>query len=194
MKKRPLKRWLSVVVAVALGSFAIATLVLVASGLRDDIANADVALVLGSKVELDGTPSPRLRARLDRALELFRSGCFPSLIVSGGVGNEGYDEAAVMRDYLVSHGVPAERIILDSIGDTTFASARNTVRIARERNFRSVLVVSQYFHIPRSRLALKRFQIPVVHSAHAHFFEWRDVYSSVRETAGYVSYLLRRGD
>ena len=194
MKKRTLRRSLPIVAGIALCIFFAATLVLVVSGLRDDIAPADVALVLGSKVELDGTPSPRLRARLDRTLELFRGGSFPSVVVSGGVGKEGYDEAAVMRDYLVAHGVPAERIILDSHGDTTLASAQNIARIARERNFKSVFIVSQYFHIPRAKLALERCHFSVIHSAHAHFFEWRDVYSAARETAGYGSYLLRRFD
>ena len=194
MKKRTLRRSLLIVAGIALCIFFAATLVLVVSGLRDDIAPADVALVLGSRVELDGTPSPRLRARLDRTLELFRGGSFPSVVVSGGVGKEGYDEAAVMRDYLVAHGVPAERIILDSHGDTTLASAQNIARIARERNFKSVFIVSQYFHIPRAKLVLERCHFSVIHSAHAHFFEWRDVYSAARETAGYGSYLLRRFD
>ena len=192
MKKSALRRRLLIAAAIALGSFVTATLVLVACGLHDDIAHADVALVLGSKVELDGTPSPRLRTRLDRTLELFRGGWFSSILVSGGIGKEGYDEAVVMRDYLVSNGVPSGRIILDSHGDTTFASAKNTARIAKERDFKSVFVVSQYFHIPRARLALARCSVSVVHSAYAHFFEWRDIYSSARETAGYSSYLLRR--
>ena len=194
MKKRTFRQRLFIVVGVATCIFIVATLVLVASGLRDDIAPADVALVLGSKVEPDGTPSPRLRARLDRTLELFQDRLFPAIIVSGGVGKEGFDEAVVMRNYLAAHGVPAARIILDSHGDTTFASAKNTARIAEERNFQSVFVVSQYFHIPRARLALERCHISAVHSAHAHFFEWRDLYSSARETAGYASYLLRRYD
>ena len=77
---------------------------------------------------------------------------------------------------------------------TTFASAKNAAQISHQMGFKSVLVVSQYFHIPRSRLALERFQISSVHSAHAEFFEWRDVYSSLRETAGYAAYLLRRSN
>ena len=194
MNKRTLRRRLIIAAAVALASFVFATLVLVVSGLRDDIAHADVALVLGSKVELDGTPSVRLRARLDRTLELFCAGHFPAVIVSGGVGKEGYDEAAVMGDYLVSHGVPADQVILDSHGDTTFASALNTARIAKDRDFKTVFVVSQYFHIPRARLALSRCHVAEVHSAHAHFFEWRDIYSAARETVGYASYLLRSAD
>jgi uncharacterized SAM-binding protein YcdF (DUF218 family) len=58
----------------------------------------------------------------------------------------------------------------------------------------SVFVVSQYFHLPRARLALERFGISPVYSAHAHFFEWRDLYSSPRELAGYVRYYLRSYD
>ena len=192
MKKRTLKRRLLIAAAIALGIFMIAMFAIIASGLRDDIAHADVGLVLGNKVELDGTPSPRLRARLDRTLELFLDGFFPSIIVSGGFGKEGYDEAAVMRDYLVSHGVPDSQVVLDSHGDTTFASAVNTARLAKEQGFKSVFVVSQYFHIPRARLALGHCHVAEIHSAHAHFFEWRDIFSVPRDTVGYVSYFFRR--
>ncbi len=184
-------RRLFLVATIVLGAFVMAMLAIIVSGLRDDIAHADVGLVLGNKVELDGTPSPRLRARLDRTLDLFHGGYFPSVIVSGGFGKEGYDEAAVMADYLVSHGVPAAQVILDSHGDTTFASAVNTARISKERGFKSVFVVSQYFHIPRARLALTRCHITEIHSAHAHFFEWRDMFSVPRDTAGYASYYFR---
>lgn len=170
------------------------TAILVAAGLRDNIGKADAGLVLGSKVELDGTPSARLRARLDRTLELYNAGQFPKVITSGGVGKEGFDEAAVMRDYLVARGVPTEHVIVDSDGMTTFASARNMLQIARQQRIKSVLVVSQYFHIPRSRLALHRFGISTVYSAHARIFELRDIYSSFREFFGYLSYLFREYD
>lgn len=173
-------------------AFLLGTGCLVVAGLRDDLVAADVGLVLGSKVEFNGQPSARLAARLDRALELYRLGYFPYVITSGGFGKEGYDEAVVMRDYLVARGVPVDRVIVDGLGDNTFASAKNTRRIARERNFRSVMVVTQYFHISRSRLALRRFQIAEIHSAHARIYEVRDVTSSIREAVAYVAYLFRR--
>jgi hypothetical protein len=43
-------------------------------------------------------------------------------------------------------------------------------------------------------MALRRFGVPVVYSAHAHFFELRDLYSSPRELVGYVSYHFRHYD
>ncbi|EDY18076.1 protein of unknown function DUF218 [Chthoniobacter flavus Ellin428] len=189
-KLSPAKRLFLSLVAV-LGFLHLGTIVLVIAGLRDDLGHADVGLVLGSKVETNGTPSTRLRARLDRTLECYRAGYFPEIIVSGGIGKEGYDEAIVMRDYLVAHGLPGEHILLDNKGVTTFASARNTRDIAQQRNFHSVFVISQYFHLPRARLALHRFGFTTVYSAHAQYFELRDIYSAPRELFGYLSYCAR---
>ena len=194
MARSRIRRTLVFTLSVAVGLFALATGLLVLAGLNDHLGKADVALILGNKVDPDGAPSARLRARLDRALELYRAGYFPAMIASGSVGKEGFDEAKVMKDYLVARGVPAANVIVDSTGVTTFASARNTARISREQNFRSVLVVSQYFHVPRSRLALERFGIPVVYSARAHFFEWRDLYSCPRELLGYLRHFIRHYD
>jgi len=167
---------------------------LVSDGLSDDIKKADVALVLGNKVELNGEPSARLRARLDRALDLYRQGLVTFVIVSGATGQEGHDEAQVMADYLSKNGVPAQSIIRDSEGVTTEASAINTAAILKKKTLKSVIVVSQYFHISRSKLALRKAGVEDVYSAHAHIFELRDFYSIPRELAGYVSYWWRKFD
>ena len=187
MKKTWLKRALAAL-CVVLGLTLLGTGVLVVAGLRDEIGQADVGLVLGSKVEANGLPSNRLRARLDKALELRRAGKFQKIIVSGGTGVEGFDEAAVMRDYLVANDVASTDIIVDSGGITTFATARNALQISEKANFKSVLVISQYFHIPRCRLSLRRFGLTNVMPTST---EPRDVYSSFREFFAYLSYTIR---
>lgn len=188
---RSVTKTLLFILAAVVGSVLLGTVLLVVAGLRDDLGKADVALVLGNTVQPDGTPSARLRARLDKTLELYRAGYFPRIIVSGGVGKEGYDEAIVMRDYLIHHDIPADRIITDSAGATTYASAQNTRQIAQQQHFESVFIVSQYFHVPRSRLALQRFGFSTVHSAHANYVELRDLYSAPRELFGYLRYRFR---
>ena len=117
--------------------------------------------VLGNTVLPDGTPSARLEsaARPRRGTLPRRS--FPLVIASGGTGKEGFDEATVMKNYLVAHGIPAENVIADNQGTTTYASAINTLRILRGRKLASVLVVSQYFHVPRAKLgAWKKMRHP----------------------------------
>jgi vancomycin permeability regulator SanA len=182
------------VILVVAAFWAMAATALLWDGLHDNIARADMGLVLGNTVFPDGTPSPRLAARLDRAIELYEEDRFEKILASGALGKEGHDEAVVMRDYLMSRGVPSERILIDSHGYTTYDSARNTMNIMREHNFRSVLVVSQYFHLPRARLAMRRFGVAPVYTAHAHFFEWRDLYSIPREVLGFLKYACRSYD
>jgi vancomycin permeability regulator SanA len=185
-----LKRIVVRAVLAGTGLFVVAAALIALSGVRDDIHPADVAVVLGNEVRADGTPHPRLAARLDAALALYDSGVVKNVIVSGGIGRSGFDEAAVMKSYLVARGVPAERIVADSLGVTTAATAANTVAILRQKQWTSVVVVSQYFHIPRCRLAMRRVGIAPVYSAHARYFEWRDLYSTAREVVGYPAYLL----
>ena len=172
-------------------AFTLAAALIVADGLTDDIRAADVAIVPGNTVEKDGRPSARLRARLNQTVALYRQGLFPHVIVSGGVGREGFDEAEVMKQYLIENGVPEGSIRVDSGGATTYLTARNAARTMRENGWRSAVVVSQYFHVPRMRLALRRSGVAPVYSAHARYFELRDGYSIAREVIGYGAYLLR---
>jgi len=62
-----------------------------ADGLEDELGQSDIAVVLGNKVEEDGKPSLRLKARLDKAVELYQKNWFKKILVSGAVGKEGFD-------------------------------------------------------------------------------------------------------
>lgn len=189
--RKKLRRVLLLTVLPVVLVFALAATLIVIDGLTDDIHTSDVAIVPGNTVDKDGRPSARLSARLDQTIALYRQGLFPDVIVSGGVGSEGFDEAVVMKRYLVEHGVPDGRIHVDSGGATTYLTAKNAARIMRDNGWQSAMVVSQYFHVPRMRLALRRSGITTVFSAHARYFELRDVYSIAREVIGYGAYLLR---
>lgn len=160
-------------------------------GLVDDVQTSDVGVVLGSKVNLDGIPSDRLQARLDRSAELYEQGYIRYIIVSGGTGIEGFNEARVMADYLASKkSIPSAAILLDEHGDNTEATARNAAIIMNAHNLKSALVVTQYFHITRCRFALRQAGIKTVRTAHARYFELRDVYSTLRELIAVPSYWI----
>ncbi|WP_035179355.1 YdcF family protein [Alkalihalobacterium bogoriense] len=172
--------------------FCIHTLAIVVDGFNDEIDKVDVAVVLGNKVDVDGTPAKRLQARLDKAIELFEEGYFPYIIVSGGTGKEGFDEAEVMKVYLVKQGIPEEVIIKDNQGYNSFMTAENSKTIMDELDLNSVMVISQYFHITRTKLAFEKigFDKADIYSAHADIVEIRDIYSVVREFPAYYKYLL----
>lgn len=154
---------------------------------------ADVAVVLGNAVRADGTLAPRTEARCQRAVELYRAGLVKAVLTSGGHDAAvGRDEAATMRDYLVAQGVAPGDVFADSLGVDSGATARNTAALARNHGWRSVVVVSQWFHLTRCRLAFAKHAPDLeVQVAAARHHEWREIYSTLREVPAFYVYLLR---
>ena len=189
--KRSLSARLRLVLVALLALTLLAAAALAATGLLTRARPADVAIVLGNTVLPTGQPSPRLAARLDRAYDCYAAMQCRQVFVSGGLDPAGADEAAVMRDYLVARGVPAERIVTDSAGDNSWATARHASAYMREHGYTRALVVTQYFHVPRTVLALRRHGVADVSGGYPQFFEWRDLYSIFRELPAVAWYGLR---
>lgn len=166
---------------------------LLADGFEPPALPADVAIVLGSKVHPDGQPSSGLQRRLERALLIFRAGGVKAIVVSGGRGVEGFEEADVMRDVLARGGIPPDRIITDRTGNNTRLTAIHASEIMKANHWHSAVVISQYYHVPRAKLALRQQGIQQVSGAAAEYrFAWTDPISIVRECAGFYAYLLSR--
>ena len=159
-------------------------------GLHDRLGKADVGVVLGNKVEPNGQPSLDLATRLDEAGDLYRQGYFKQVIVSGGPGHGGRDEPSAMRAYLIEQGVPAAAIIMDPAGLNTRDTAVNATRWMRTRGYSRVLVISQFYHMSRSRLAFERCGVRTIYTAHGRRFSSRDVFGLGRDTVGYAVYWL----
>ena len=169
--------------------FIIHEIVIITDGLiDDDNTKNNIAVILGSKVNLDGSLSKKLKARLDRGYQLYSDAQVSKLYVSGGLGKEGFYEGTVMADYLVSKGVPEKLITIDDNGINTRHTALNFVKDYPSET--SVTIVSQYFHITRCKLAFKQVGITNVTGVHCDYFELRDLYAVVREFFGFYKYLI----
>ena len=194
-----LRRWIGGLAAGAGAGLALGCGIIAWAGCQDDLRPADAAVILGNRVWPDGRPSPALAARLDEGLVIWRAHRVRALIVSGGVeaggrlGGAG-DEARVMRAYLLAHGVPDTAIIADPFGDNTELTGRNTAAILRARGWTSVIAVSQFYHVPRTRLALRRAGLTDVRGAHARYLTWKDVFALPREVVAWPVYWLGRPD
>lgn len=113
----------------------------------DDLAERDVALVLGANTHPDGTLSRFLAARLDLAMRLYRMGKVRTLLLSGADTPSSNYETRNMRRYLEAHGIPSGDIIEDPAGFDTYDSC---VRAREVFGLDSVTIVSQSFHLPRA--------------------------------------------
>lgn len=112
----------------------------------DDAPPQPVALVLGAAVNVDGSPSPFLSARLDLAAELLRRGQVGVLLLSGDARADRRDEPTAMRDYLISRGVDPAHLRLDSAGRDTYDSCASAAR----SGVSGATIVTQGYHLPRA--------------------------------------------
>lgn len=96
--------------------------VLFACGAKDNADGSEKAIiVLGCGIDGERV-SPKLARRLDKAIEYFNEHPDKPVIVSGGQGvHDDIPESTAMKRYLVSKGVPDEKIIEESRATSTSA-------------------------------------------------------------------------
>jgi vancomycin permeability regulator SanA len=123
---------------------------------EQDVPAAPVALVLGAQVDPGGVPSPFLSARLEIARRLFVAGKVRVILVSGDHMHWEYDEPEAMRRWLVDHGVPTQKVVLDYAGFDTYDSCARADRIF---GVKRAIVVTQSYHIARAVTVCRRLGI-----------------------------------
>jgi vancomycin permeability regulator SanA len=164
-------------------------------GTTDYRRPADAAVAFGARVYASGQPSPLLAARIDTAVELYRSGLVPVLVMSGGDGADGFNEARVMADAAVAAGVDPSAIVIDPRGNTTEATVANSIALLARPNGAEplrLIAVSQPYHLPRVQLAYSNEGIDVLTVPAADPEPPLElVLFSAREVPAFWTYLLR---
>jgi len=146
-------KWLNVLICLGFAIVLFSSLALGIYGNRNTANfNEDVVIVLGAGI-VDDMPRPGLASRLDAAVSYHRQNPDALIIVSGGLGHrENYTEAYVMARYLIAHGVPAERILLEDKAYSTYSNMRYAAEIisAIFEVPPSIVVITNDFHMYRS--------------------------------------------
>lgn len=108
----------------------------------------DAIVVLGC------ASAARLERRTARAIELYRAGTAPLLLLSGG-GRGAEAEAAIMRRLALRAAVPEAALVVEPNSRNTWENARESARLLRRRGLRRVLLVSDRAHLPRAALLFR---------------------------------------
>ena len=157
MKQRSLVRQLvSGALVVLLVAWMTSAAAVMERGRRDEARPADAIVVLGA-AQYAGRPSPVLRARLDHAIELWKRGLAPALVLTGGRGpGDTTSEAAVGQRYAVKRGIPYRAIHMETEGRTTVESLQAVARLGELGENPSVILVSDPFHMLRLSILARR--------------------------------------
>ncbi len=128
-------------------------------GSQDQAQPADAIVILGARVEADGSPSSDLLSRTYHAIDLYNAGLAPVVICAGGAGGDRLSAGAVACRFAVQElGLPAERawVIQDSDAWTTADEAAVVAEMMRSNGWQSAILVSHPLHLYRARWLFQR--------------------------------------
>lgn len=162
-------------------------------GTRYDATRGDAVLVLGARVHTDGRPSGALEDRTLEACRAWTAGPAGRPIVLSGGHDAGasVSEPEAMARLCRDQGVPDEVLVLDDEGATSADTVTFIRRLARERGWTSVLVVSHDYHLARLQWALRSagLRAYVVPCRETHTWPGKPL-AVAREVAAFLAYLL----
>ena len=188
--KRLIIVFICVVCALAIVFGAICSVLIIANiavcgvyeNIREDVdgESYDCILVLGAGLRSDGSPSDMLADRLEVAIELYKNGVSDVILLSGDCSGKDYDEVSSMEEYCLASGIPAEAIVKDGKGYSTYESMLNTKNSGK---YDKILVVTQRYHLYRALYIAEEMGL-TAHGADAALRSYRgQIFREVREIA-----------
>lgn len=110
-----------------------------------------VAIILGNRMNDDGSLSEKMLIRLTLAEKLWLDRNPDLIIVSGGMANPaaGVTEASRMKEYLVGVGIPEDKVLEEGKSMTTKENAKFAVPLAASKGVDRVILVTSKEHMFR---------------------------------------------
>lgn len=110
----------------------------------------DSIVILGAQVKPDGEPSVQLQWRLDAGYEAWQKKQVPVVVCGAKGGNEPATEASVMKDYLMTKGVPEAMVFMDDASFNTNQNLLNASVILKQQGIDRCLIVTSDYHVARA--------------------------------------------
>ena len=111
----------------------------------------DCIIVLGCKVQSDGSPSHMLNDRLEVGVDVYyglvENEKGSKLLMSGDHGTEEYNEVYTMKQFAIAEGVESSEIFMDHAGFSTYESIYRAKEIFGADK---VIIVTQEYHLYRA--------------------------------------------
>ncbi len=113
----------------------------------NEIAPARWGIVFGAAVYPDNRASAVVQDRVQTAVKLYQTGKVEKLLLSGDGRTDSYNEPAVMRSLAESLGVPADHLVVDESGLSTYESCSNAFN---QFGISDAILVTQRFQLIRA--------------------------------------------
>jgi len=153
----------AVLVVILAGALPVAPALSRALLVRDALRPADAIVVLGGGIHDADLPSTSSTARLVHGLRLQHRGYAPVVILTvGNPDNPAIPEASVMARVAGELGIDRRVLIVERVADRTATQGEAVARIAKERGFRTLLLVTSPEHSYRSVRVFRKTGLEIV--------------------------------
>ena len=107
-----------------------------------------VVIVLGNRLNDDGSITKIQEERLLMAFELEKMFSPDYFILSGGLANEkaGRTEAEAMYEYLVNNGMDSKKLLMEKQSLSTVGNAKYSLEIVKELKPELIIVCTSRYH------------------------------------------------
>ena len=184
---------IKILATIIIASYAASLIYVLSFAWKTNIpAHADAAVILGAKVNLDNSPSDPLYKRTLEAINLYKQGKVDYIIATGGVGLGPTPESLVSGQIEVNQGVPANKILFEDSSHTTFQNIEDIKSTADKYKIKSVVIVSDRFHVARGVLVAKYFGFNPVYWDYPnedYYPTWLLIQNYAREAAALLYYI-----
>lgn len=151
----------------------------------------DCILILGARVNSDGTPSDALNSRVETAFDYLSKNPETVALATGGQGaGEGMSEGACIKLELIKKGISSERILTEEQSSTTVENMKFSSMLLPE-HIKTVGVVTNNFHVLRSVITARCYMHQEIYGISAPFSGILLPHYMLREWITFVVELFR---
>ena len=153
---------------------------------RSASGHFDAIVVAGAQVWRGGKPSKALERRTLAAVELFKAGHAPRLVLTGGLGQHAPPAAQAAAELARAHGIPESAIVIEDRSLTTLENAAFSRELIGPGR---VLVVTDAYHVLRCEIIYAHY-FPEARLVGVPLGRHAPVLDSLREVAALVALLV----
>ena len=156
------------------------------------IKGNNVAVVLGAAVWSHNQPSPSLKARLDKAIELYKDSVVSYIQLTGSNAPGELSEARVAYNYLLKRGINSDRIWIEEKTTSTSEQIHFIKKeLIKKKKIKTIVLISAPYHLMRAEEICKFYNIKVyTASSDITMSANSKIYNNVRESVALLAFWL----
>ena len=126
----------------------------------------DYIIILGCKIRSDGTLTPLLKGRVDKAIDFYKlqkdkTGKELIFIPSGGKGvDEVISEGDAIKNYLIEQGISKKNIIVENNSKNTYENIKYSYNLIKDKTCKIAISTTKY-HVFRAGITATKQNIKI---------------------------------